>query len=170
MPSFSGASAQGDPSQIIISTIILVVNEGMLDSDPDTVNVAVTAQLEGLFAPMAALVPEGDEPLLPEKAFKQKQPLPLKLQLFCGMQKLTDAEVSRPEIFGLTAVDEALLDLETVDLDQGESSDGGVQFRYSADGEWIYNLSTQSLTAGKISEFTIKMPDGLLYAARFALN
>jgi hypothetical protein len=150
-------------------TITLVVNDGQVDSAPDTVDVTVTVEVVGLLSPLGGLVPEGDPIPLPNKAFKQGRTLPLKLQLFCGGTLLTDSDVTPPQIVGLVRAGDAPVDLEAVDLDSGEANDSGVLFRFSDDGNWVYNLNTQGLSSGTYT-IVIEMPDGLRYAAGFALR
>ncbi len=41
-------------------TITLVVNDGQVDSAPDTVDITVAVRVEGLQSPQATLVPQGD--------------------------------------------------------------------------------------------------------------
>jgi len=112
-------------------------------------------------------VPEGDAVLVPDKAFKRGRTLPLKLELFCGGMELTDGDVDRPLIVGLVR-DSNALDVDTLDLDSGQSNDSGLAFRY-ADGNWVYNLSTKGLSSGTYI-ITIQMPDGLSYDAAFVLR
>lgn len=150
-------------------TITLVVNDGQVDSAPDTVDVIVTVGVAGLLPPLGGLVLEGDPIPLPNKAFKQGRTLPLKLQLFCGGTLLTDSDVTPPQIVGLVRAGDAPVDLEAVDLDSGEANDSGVLFRFSDDGNWVYNLNTQGLSPGTYT-IVIEMPDGLRYAAGFALR
>ncbi|MGH9788390.1 MAG: LamG-like jellyroll fold domain-containing protein, partial [Candidatus Acidiferrales bacterium] len=149
------------------STITLVVNDGTVDSEPDTIDVTVKVAVVGLQPPLLPLVPEGDAVPLPDKAFKRGRTLPLKLELFCGSTELTDADVAAPVIAGLVRDGDAL-DVETLDLDSGTANDSGLAFRYS-DGNWVYNLSTSGLSAGTYT-LTIEMPDGLRYSAAFVLR
>ena len=85
-------------------TVSLVVNDGQVDSEPDEVSIAITVGIEGLQPPLVDLVPEGEEVLFPDKAFKCGRTLPLKLQLYCGGIPLSDADVSQPEIVGLVSL------------------------------------------------------------------
>ncbi len=150
-------------------TITLVVNDGQVDSAPDTVTITVTVGLVGLLSPLGGLVPEGDPIPLPDKAFKQGRTLPLKLQLFCGGTLLTDTDVTPPQIVGLVRAGDAPVDLEAVDLDAGDANDNGVLFRFSDDGNWVYNFNTQGLSSGTYT-IVIEMPDALRYAAGFVLR
>lgn len=149
-------------------TITLVVNDGQVDSAPDTVTITVTAGVVGLLSPLGVLVPEGDSVPLPNKAFKQGRTLPLKLQLFCGSTPLTDSDVAPPQIVGLVRAGDASVDLEAADLDAGEANDSGLLFRFS-DTNWVYNLSTKDLIPGTYV-ITIQIPDGRRYIAAFDLK
>jgi len=151
------------------STITLVVNDGFLDSIADTVDVTVTIGVDGFKSPLVALVPDGEEVILPDKAFKQGRTLPLKLQLLCGTTVLTDTDVAPLEIVSIIREGEAV-NLETIDPDAGEANDSGVFFRFSStDLQWVYNLSTKDLSAGTYS-ISIEMPDGKQYVGGFVLR
>lgn len=150
------------------STITLIVNDGMVDSTSDTVDVAVTVQVQGLLSPLAALVPSGDPVVFPAHAFEQGKSLPLKLKMFCGGQLLTDTEVAPPVIAGLVRVGGAPVDLGTIDPDRGQTSDNGLRFRFSV-GSWKYNLNTKDLIVGTY-ELAIEMPDGQRHVAGFVLK
>ena len=150
------------------STVTLVVNDGLVDSVPDTVDVAVTVQVEGLQKPLAALVPSGEPVVFPAHAFEQGKSLPLKLKMFCGGHLLTDTEVAPPVIADLVRVGGATVDLETIDPDRGQTSDNGLRFRFSV-GNWNYNLNTKDLIVGTY-ELAIEMPDGQQHVAGFMLK
>lgn len=150
-----------------VHTIKLVVNDGTMDSAPDTVDITVKVSVAGLQSPLAALVPEGQFIPLPLRAFKQGSTLPLKLRMFCGTTALTDADVAPPEIVALIRAGEEV-DLSTIDPDAGEANDSGLLFRYS-DPNWVYNLSTAGLSTGTYV-ITIRTPDGLKYNAGFVLR
>jgi uncharacterized repeat protein (TIGR01451 family) len=150
-----------------MSTLTLVVNDGALDSAPDSVKVTVSVQIAGLFVPLASLT-EPDMPLaFPPRAFKAGSTLPLKLQLSCGTTVLSSADVSAPQIAVLDRTGEAV-DLATIDLDAGASNDGGAAFRFTS-GSWTYNLTTSSLVPGSY-RLTIAMPDGRRLLAAFVLR
>jgi len=148
-------------------TITLNVDDGNGGTASDTVQVSVQVRVEGLLSPLAALVPEGGPPLLPDKAFKQGRALPLKLQLFCSAAALTDFNVPAPRIVGLRRNGDTI-DMATLDLDAGESNDSGTMFRYSAPN-WVFNLNTKGLAAGTYI-ITIETPDGQRYSAAFVLR
>lgn len=151
------------------STVSLIVNDGLLDSTADTVNITITIGVDGFLSPLTTLVPKGQEVVLPDKAFKQGRTLPLKLQLLCGTTVLTEAEVAPPQIVSIVREGEAV-NLETIDPDAGEANDGGMMFRFSdVDSQWVYNLDTGGLSAGTYS-ITIKMPDGKQYVGGFVLR
>ncbi len=149
------------------SSIALVVSDGELESDPDTVEVTVAVGLAGLLPPLAALVPAGQVPPLPGHDFRQGSTIPLKLQLSCGGTPLGGEDVAAPVIAGL-AVNGAPIGLEGLDLDAGSSNGGGLAFRASA-GQWIYNLDTSALSAGDWV-VTLELPDGREVSARFVLR
>jgi hypothetical protein len=149
------------------STITLVVNDGQVDSAHDTVNVTVAVGVEGLQAPLEALVTAGSPVPLPSRAFRQGSTIPLKLRLSCGGSMLGDADVTAPAIVSLRRSGEAL-DLDVMDLDSGQANGDGVGFRFEAP-DWVYNLSTKGLQAGTY-EFTLRMPDGLTYQGGFVLR
>ncbi|HXE74776.1 MAG TPA: SBBP repeat-containing protein [Candidatus Xenobia bacterium] len=124
-------------------------------------------EVEGLFPPLGALMPAGDTPPLPNKAFKKGSTLPLKLQLSSGSVTLTDQNSAPPRIAALSRSAEVIA-LDAIDLNTGESNDNTLVFRY-ADGEWVYNLGTRALGTGTYT-ITIQMPDGLRYSAAFVLR
>jgi hypothetical protein len=148
-------------------TIKLTVDDGNGGTSSDSVSVTVILHVEGLLAPLAALVAEGDTVPYPDKAFKLGRTLPLKLQLSCGGLEVTDTNVPPPRIVGLVRNGDAV-DLATIDPDSGEANDGGILFRYSAPN-WVFNLSTAGLSAGTYV-VTIEMPDGQRYVAAFVLR
>jgi hypothetical protein len=169
-PEGGGAVAGVNPTVTLPlggSTISLVVNDGTMDSEADTVTVEVVVGLQGLESPLGVLVPDGNAPPLPQHAFKAGRTLPLKLQISCGGFPLGDAAVAAPRIVGLVRNGDAL-DISTIDLDAGQSNDSGVLFRFEG-GSWVYNLSTQGLATGTYT-ITIEMPDGQRYAAGFVLR
>jgi hypothetical protein len=124
-------------------------------------------EAEGLKPPLADLTPEGLPVAMPGNAFKQGRTLPLRLGLFRDGVALSNADVSPPQIVALTRNGEAL-DLATMDLDAGQANDNGTLFRFS-DGNWVYNLSTQGLSAGTYT-ITMQMPDGRRWNAGFVLR
>ncbi len=124
--------------------------------------------VEGLLPPLAALVPEGVVVPFPDRAFKQGKTLPLRFRLFAGAQEITNHEAAAPQVVGLVRVGDAPLDLETLDLDAGQTNDSGLLFRFE-EGSWAYNLNTKGLSAGAYV-ITIRMPDNLRYSAGFALR
>lgn len=150
-----------------ISTMSLTVNDGFLDSSPDSVNVNVVVGLSGLQQPFTVLTPEGDGVFYPDKAFKQGRVLSLKLTLSCGSTPLTDQDVSAPQIISLTRAGDPI-DLETIDIDVGGQGDSNLLFRF-ANGVWIYNLSTQNLGTGSYI-VTIQMPDQRRFSSGFVLR
>ena len=81
---------------------------------------------------------------------------PLKLKV-CHIGALCHVACSRDAI-----------DLETVDLDAGDSGDSGPFFRFS-DDKWVYNLSTKGTDSGTFS-ITLEMPDGRTYVTGFVLK
>ena len=149
------------------STISLVVNDGQVDSAPDTATITVTVRPEGLQLPLAGLVPEGNSIPLPDKAFKQGSTLPLKLRLFCGGLAVSGADVSAPRIVALVRSGEPI-NIETTDLDAGQADDNSLLFR-SSEGNWGYNLSTRELSTGSYV-ITIQMPDGRRFSGAFDLR
>ncbi|HYH44945.1 MAG TPA: PxKF domain-containing protein, partial [Thermoanaerobaculia bacterium] len=149
------------------STVELVVSDGELESDPDTVEVVVSVGVEGLLPPMAALVPAGQVPPAPSHDVNQGSTVPLKLRLSCGTTLLTEDDVQPPVISGL-AVNGASVSLDGLDLDAGNSNGGGLAFRSSGD-QWIYNLDTDALTAGDWV-ITLELPDGREVSARLLVR
>jgi hypothetical protein len=150
------------------STITLVVNDGQLDSEPDTVSVTVTVGVEGLLPPLAALVPDGEEVPYPDKAFKKGRTLPLKLEMYTGGTVLSDTDTTAPHIVSLVYMGVNTQNIETIDLDAGESNDSGLSFRYD-NSTWIYNLSSKGLRSGQY-QITLEMPDEQLWTTGFILK
>ena len=148
------------------SRVTLVVSDGQL-SATDTVIIYVNVGVVGFLPPLAALVGPSEMIPLPAKAFKQGSTLPLKLQLFCGGTMLTAADVAAPRIVALQRNGDAV-NLETVDVNAGESNDNGILFRFS-DPNWVYNLSTPGLTTGTYV-IAIELPDGRKVFGGFVLR
>lgn len=148
-----------------LSTVTLMVDDGQRVSAPDTVAVHVIVGVQGLEAPLAALVPEGQLPPLPPP-FNAGRILPLKLRLSCGNHDLGADEVQPPQIVALSWNGQPV-DLPP-DLDAGNANGGTPLFRPSG-GQWIFNLSTRSLRPGTYS-ITLQMPDGRRLAAGFFLR
>ena len=124
-------------------------------------------EAEGFQEPLAALVPSGEDPPLPDVAFKKGRTLPLKLQLFAGDRLLTDADVVAPKIVGLIRTGDAI-PIDMYDLDSGQANDSGPYFRFS-DGQWVYNLGTKRLSSGTY-KITLELPDGDRVCAGFVLR
>lgn len=152
------------------STFDLVVNDGQADSDPDSVTVVVAAQAEGFLTPLPTLVQGPAMPPEAEVAYKAGRTLPLKLKLSCGTRLLTDADIAPPRIASLTWAGFTAEAVPVIELDAGASNDNGAEFRYSPDGFWIFNLSTQPLSVGSYYRIGIQTPDGLFYYANLALK
>ena len=150
------------------SEITLTVDDGMAN-DVDTLMVQINVNEIGLLPPLNDLVPEGQEPMMPNKAFKHGRVLPLKLQMTCGGTSLTDLEVAAPKIVAISHNGSAPIDLTIIDPDAGEANDNGLQFRYS-EPNWVYNLSTKDLIKNTMYDVTIELPDGRRMVARFALK
>ena len=108
------------------STITLIVNDGAVDSEADTVDVTVALTVEGLQPPLAALVLEPEPMPMPGRAFRRGRTLPLKLRLVCNGVALTDAVVAAPVIVGLERAGDAL---DVADLDAGRANAGGLGAR-----------------------------------------
>lgn len=133
---------------------------------------AFVSEPEGFQEPLSILVPEGDEVVYPEKAFKLGRTLPLRLMLYSSDGVLltpSDVEVA-PKLVGLVNQGEAPLSLDEMDLDAGEANDTGLYFRYSEeDGVWVYNLSTAGLNPG-MYDLTVELPDGRRFVAGLILR
>jgi hypothetical protein len=149
------------------SALTLVVNDGTEDSPPDTVTVTVAVGVQGFLPPLGALVMEGQPPEAPGNAFKLGRTLPLKLLTACGGTALCGPGMAPPRIVGL-ALSGAALDIGTLDLDAGTANDDGVEFRV-ADGYWIYNLDTKSLSPG-VYTITLQMMDQSRWVGSFVLR
>jgi hypothetical protein len=87
--------------------------------------------------------------------------------MFCGATPLTNLTVPPPALVTLMRNGDPV-DLTTLDVDSGEANDSGLFFRFS-DGNWVYNLSTSGLAAGRYLA-TIELPDGLRYSVAFVLR
>ena len=115
---------------------------------------------EGLWPPLAALVPAGNPPPLPDRVFEVGSTLPLKLRLLCG-------DGAPPKIDALLLAGERL-NLDELDLDSGQSAGARLKFR-GANLQWTYNLQTRDLVAGSYT-VRLRMGDGSLYDAAFVLR
>jgi hypothetical protein len=170
-PFLGGANVTGPKPVVTLalgnSSIVLNVSDGSATAQ-SSVRVTIYAHVLGLQFPLAALAPDGTMPPLPDRAFPNGRVLPLKLQLFCATNLLTDSQVSPPRIVDLTRTGVPVAGLETLDLNAGMSNDNTLLFRF-ADGNWIYNLDTSALKAGTYL-LRLEMPDGLRYGARLVLK
>jgi hypothetical protein len=122
--------------------------------------------ISGFSTPLVALVPVSEEPLLPGKAFKRGQALPLMLGLSCQEVAVTEPGFA-PRIVEVTRSGEAL-PLETITLDTGQANDHGLLFR-RAGGKWVYNMSTGGLSVGTYA-ITIELADRTRYISGFVLK
>ena len=93
--------------------------------------------------------------------------MPLKLETLCGGSPICEAGTVAPRIVSLVRSGEAL-DIDTLDLDAGNSNEGGVEFR-AADGHWVFNLKTSSLPPGTYT-ITQQMVDNSRWVAGFVLK
>jgi hypothetical protein len=143
------------------STITLVVNDGRADSAPDAVVVTATVQPVGLDAPLAALVPEGEVPPLPKKAFNAGRVLPFRLRLYCGARALTKKDVTPPRIVAARR-DGAEVRLAALGLRAGQAFD--YERHGKRDGSWLLEAKTKGWKKGTYT-FLIEMPDGRRFAA-----
>jgi hypothetical protein len=145
------------------STIALVVSDGRVDSTPDTMSITVTVRSEGLDAPMAALVPEGQTPPLPKKAAGIGRSLPLKLRLYCGARALGDQDVQPPRLVSASR-DGVELPLAALNLTPRQA------FRYDLLTQWwVMEIVTRGWKPGTYT-VVIEMPDGRRFAAAQVLN
>lgn len=149
------------------SAVQLVVNDGYVDSAPASVAVSVVVQVVGFEAPLGALVPEGNQVRLPDKAFRQGRTLPLKLTTLCGGSPVCGEGVTPPRIVGLVRSGQAL-DIDTMDLDAGDANDGGVEFRPDGD-HWVFHLKTAGLQVGTYA-ITVQMMDKSKWVGGFVLR
>lgn len=150
-----------------VHTVDLVVNDGDLDSAPDTVSITVAMQVEGLLPPLTSLGDPGQVPPASGREYRRGRTLPLKLGLWCGSAALGPAAVGAPAIVRLARNGQDL-DLDRLDLDAGAANGNGRAFRFS-EGGWIYNLRTGALEPGDYTLW-IGTPDGVSRAARFTLR
>lgn len=151
------------------STLQLVVNDGIENSTADLVDVTVKVQASGFQPPMGPLVPTDETPVTPDFAFRQGRTLPLRIQISCGDSVLSDLDVSAPAITEIVRVNGSDINMEVSDLNSGKSNDYGSLFRYSEDGNWVYNLGTKNLIAGSY-HITVQMPDEVSYVGSFVLK
>jgi hypothetical protein len=150
------------------SEISLVVSDGQLNSDPDTVTISVHANVTGFEPPAGRLVREEQEAPLPDQAFNQGRTLPIRLQLQCHGTPLDSTGVVAPQIVSVTRGGEAV-NLQVLNLDSGLTNDNGTSFRTTAPGKWEFNLSTKNLSKGTYTVL-IQMPDGLRHHSQFVLR
>lgn len=150
------------------SQVTLTVDDG-LEQSTDTVQVTIAAQVAGFLPPLGELVMVGAVPSMPRHAFKHGRTLPLRLQLSCGTQPLTDTHVGAPRITSIEPIGGTPVDLGVIDPDAGSANDNGLLFRY-ANPSWMHNLSTDDLSTGMIYEITIEMSDGHAYVGTFAIK
>jgi hypothetical protein len=134
--------------------------EDVCPGDPNVIN--------GFLPPMADLVLEETDVILPDKAFQVNRTLPMKFDFLCGLTPVTDQDpFTAPELLSVSWVGE-VEPLPAIDPDSGEARDSGVWFRYSGE-HWIYNYSTQGL-AGGTYEVRVRMPDGRVFKGGFVLK
>lgn len=149
------------------STVSLVVNDGHVDSAPDSVKILVSVRVRGFEPPLGPLVLEGQPIQAPDRAFKQGRALPMRLQTWCGALPLCGIGVVPPHIVGLLRSGEAL-DIDTLDLGVGNANDDGFDFM-PVDGYWAFNLKTTSLAPGTYT-IIIQMMDRSRWVGGFVLK
>jgi len=114
--------------------------------------------LNGLYSPMAKLVPVGDSVPFPNRSFNAGNTRPLKLQMLCGGVKLGPGSIDPPQIVGLSEAVRGPLDIAALDLnDDGGANPDDPFFRFDntvVPGQWIFNMRTSLLGTGT---FTIKI-------------
>jgi hypothetical protein len=132
--------------------------------------------LQGLGAPMAALVPEDDgQPLpFPTKASVIGSMLPLKLTMKCGSLTLNADDTLAPKIVALVnltthqPVDITLVNINSANT-TGSPNVNDPFFRFSSPGTWIYNMRTAQLSAGRY-RLTIQIDGRKNYVTGFELR
>ena len=142
---------------------LLQVSDGKGGLADAAVFVHVVASIDGLLAPMAALVAEGEEPPLPDHALRAGRTVPLRMQMSCAAGSLTEADVAPPVLEAVVREGEAVL-LQTIEADTSDLTDIGADFTFRG-GSWTYNLGTRALEPGTYTVI-IATPDfRLLHAA-----
>jgi hypothetical protein len=131
--------------------------------------------IDGLFSPMAKLVPVGEKVPSPSQAFTAGQMRQLILRQKCGSTNLTGTDVDAPEIVSLTEATRGAIDLSTLYEEHHhthtvsfiwEDSDDDLS---DSENHWEYNLGTSNLGKGTFT-LTIRIASRKLYVTGFVLQ
>jgi hypothetical protein len=131
-------------------------------------------QIDGLYTPMAKLVPadEGYTIPYPSKPFSAGKTRPMKLRQLCGGVELLGNQIVAPEIVRLTKKvgNGPRVDVPLSDVINEDTGTADPFFRFSDTGkQWIYNLRTTNLGPGDYV-ITIEIADEKNYLTGFVLQ
>jgi len=142
------------------STITLVVNDGTVDSSPDTVSVVVKYGFPGFLQPV--------DNLPAVNVGNAGRTIPIKWQLSDASGAPVSSLLSLTSLLSNTiACDASPSDL----LEEQLLSPGGTVFRYdAASNEFIYNWQTSKSWAGTCRLVRLTLADGMKYDAKFQLK
>jgi hypothetical protein len=131
-------------------------------------------QIDGLYTPMAKLVPadEGYTIPYPSKPFSAGKTRPMKLRQLCGGVELLGNQIVAPEIVKLTKKvgNGPRVDVPLSDVINEDTGTADPFFRFSDTGkQWIYNLRTTNLGPGDYI-ITIEIADEKNYLSGFVLQ
>ena len=146
--------------------------------------------LEGLYPPMANLVPDSEPPPFPSTPDQSGRTAPLKLNVFCGGVKLTDAGVDAPELVALSEATRGPIPVSTLWRDDPSSGSANTPFfEWDCEsavssgcsdcgddvvggcsaGQWMYGLRTTNLGTGTFT-ITIRIAGRKNYVTGFVLR
>jgi hypothetical protein len=125
--------------------------------------------VDGLLSPMVKLVPEGDDPPLPSKAFQAGNSRPLKLRQLCGGVNLTGGDIVSPEIVGLARNGQPL-DISLLNLNDESSNPNDPFFKFNTSTkQWSYSMRTSQIGVGTFV-LKVRLAGRKDYVTGFVLN
>jgi hypothetical protein len=126
--------------------------------------------LDGLLSPLAALVPEGEPLVYPDKIFNRGQTIPAKLRILCGGVNLRTGDIEEPEIVGLAPVEGTALNLGALPLNANGPDPYDLAFGFDASfQQWNFDLRTDALEPGAYV-LKIRIGGRKIYEAAFVLR
>ncbi len=126
--------------------------------------------LVGLLPPLAALVPEGEPLIYPDKVFNPGQTIPARFRILCHGVSLRSGEIEEPEIVELAPVGGNALHLASLALNADPSHPYSLTFDFDATfQQWNFDLRTDALEPGA---YVVKIRIGgrKTYEAAFVLR
>ena len=105
--------------------------------------------LDGLLAPLARMVPEGEPLVYPDKIFNRGQTIPARFRILCDGVSLRSGEIEDPVIVGLSPLGGSAADLAALPLNADGPDPYDPTFGFDAAyQQWNFDLRTDALDPG----------------------